>query len=104
MIALNKLTAIKISASVVILLICYTVISNYYDLIESKGFIAIQSVQESFLQFILKIAVTTVIYFKFSIFLKRHTLKRVFVSNKSRKLKKVKISETVKMKEVFAIN
>jgi uncharacterized membrane protein YbhN (UPF0104 family) len=39
MIALNKLTAIKISASVVILLICYTVISNYYDLIESKGFI-----------------------------------------------------------------
>ena len=43
-------------------------------------FISKQSIKESFPQFLLKIAVTTVIYFKLSIFQRHHAQKRVFKS------------------------
>jgi hypothetical protein len=46
-------------------------------------FIFKQSVQESVPQFLLKIAVTTVIYFKLSIFQRHHAQKRVFNSSSS---------------------
>ena len=49
-------------------------------------FISKQSVQESIPQFILKIAITTIIYFKLSIFQKHHAQKRVF--NSSSNIKK----------------
>ena len=49
-------------------------------------FISKQSVQESFPQFILKIAITTIIYFKLSIFQKHHAQKMVF--NSSSNIKK----------------
>ncbi|MHA2122507.1 MAG: hypothetical protein ACW990_14995, partial [Promethearchaeota archaeon] len=44
-------------------------------------FICKQSIQESFSQFILKIVVTTVIYFKLSIFQRHHAGQRVFKSS-----------------------
>jgi len=46
-------------------------------------FMSKQSVQESVPQFLLKIAVTTVIYFKLSIFQRHHAQKRVFNSSSS---------------------
>jgi hypothetical protein len=49
-------------------------------------FMSIQSVQESIPEFLLKIAVTTVIYFKLSIFERHHAQKRVF--NSSSNIKK----------------
>ncbi|GBD89233.1 radical SAM superfamily protein [bacterium BMS3Abin03] len=56
-------------------------------------FISKQSIQESIPQFVLKIAVTTVIYFKLSIFQRHHAQKRVFNSSATampdRKLKRV---------------
>jgi hypothetical protein len=53
-------------------------------------FVKKQSVQESVPQFILKVVISSVIYFKLSIFQKHHAVKRVYETKKSKTKKDLK--------------
>jgi radical SAM superfamily enzyme YgiQ (UPF0313 family) len=57
-------------------------------------FLKKQSVQESIPQFIMKVLISSVIYFKLSIFQKHHAMKRVFNKEKSKsQIKTVQVNE-----------
>lgn len=67
-------------------------------------FISKQSVQESIPQFILKIVITTIIYYKLSIFQKHHAQARVFKKLKSRGEKQTRKTKLFDIKEAAILN
>jgi radical SAM superfamily enzyme YgiQ (UPF0313 family) len=67
-------------------------------------FISKQSVQESIPQFILKIVITTIIYYKLSIFQKHHAKARVFKKLKSGEKKQTRKTKLFDIKEAAILN
>ena len=67
-------------------------------------FISKQSVEESIPQFILKIVITTIIYYKLSIFQKHHAQARVFKKLKSRGKKQKRKTKLFDIKEAAILN
>jgi radical SAM superfamily enzyme YgiQ (UPF0313 family) len=67
-------------------------------------FIRKQSVQESIPQFTLKVLISTVIYFKLSIFQKHHAEERVFHKKLSTSKTKLSLSRSAEIKRRLAVN
>jgi radical SAM superfamily enzyme YgiQ (UPF0313 family) len=67
-------------------------------------FIKKQSVQESIPQFIMKVLISTVIYFKLSIFQKHHAEERVFHKNLSTSKTKLNLSRNPEIRRRLAVN
>ncbi|MCW8812062.1 MAG: DUF4070 domain-containing protein [Chlorobium sp.] len=67
-------------------------------------FVKKQSVQESIPQFVLKVLISTVIYFKLSIFQKHHAQERVFHKNLSTNKTKLSLSRSPGIKRRLAVN
>lgn len=67
-------------------------------------FVKKQSVQESIPQFVLKVLISTVIYFKLSIFQKHHAEERVFYKNLSTSKTKLSLSRSSGIKRRLAVN
>jgi radical SAM superfamily enzyme YgiQ (UPF0313 family) len=67
-------------------------------------FVKKQSVQESIPQFVLKVLISTVIYFKLSIFQKHHAEERVFHKNLSTNKTKLSLSRSPEIKRRLAVN
>ncbi len=67
-------------------------------------FVKKQSVQESIPQFVLKVLISTVIYFKLSIFQKHHAQERVFHKNLSTNKMKLSLRRSRGLKRRLALN
>lgn len=67
-------------------------------------FVKKQTVQESIPQFVLKVLISTVIYFKLSIFQKHHAEERVFHKNLSTNKTKLNVSQSPGIKRRLAVN
>jgi len=67
-------------------------------------FIKKQSVQESVPEFVLKVLISTVIYFKLSIFQKHHAEERVFHKNLSKSKTKLSLRRSPGIKRRLAVN